>query len=69
MHLRTEIGLSIAALLVVQLSTSFAAVGLLSRMSPAVERIVEENLHSEEAALDMRWPEPKTSSKMEARRP
>lgn len=53
MHLRTEIGLSIAALLVVQLSTSFAAVGLLSRMSPAVERIVEENLHSEEAALDI----------------
>lgn len=53
MHLRTEIGISIAALLVVQLSTSFAAVGLLSRMSPAVERIVEENLHSEAAALDV----------------
>ena len=53
MHLRTEIGLSIITLLTVQLCTSFAAVGLLSRMSPAVERIVEENLASEEAALNM----------------
>lgn len=43
MRLRVETAVGVGALLAVQLSTSFAAIGLLSRTSPAAERILSED--------------------------
>ncbi len=53
MRVRDEIRLAVIALLVVQIITSFAAIGLLSRMSPAIERILQENVYSISAVEDM----------------
>ncbi len=46
MRLRIETALGVGALLGVQLCTSFAAIGLLSRTSPAAERILREDATS-----------------------
>jgi hypothetical protein len=43
MRVRRQISLTIGALLGMQLLTSFAAIGLLSRMGPAIEGILEIN--------------------------
>lgn len=43
MRLRVETAVAVGALLAVQLATSFAAIGLLSRTSPAAERILRED--------------------------
>ncbi len=48
-----EARLGIASLLVVQLVTSVAGVSLLGRMSPAIERILTENVYSTAAVEDM----------------
>lgn len=53
MRLHTESRLGIGALLALQLATSFAAIGLLARVSPAVERILLDNVRSVEAAEQM----------------
>ncbi|MCB9681325.1 MAG: hypothetical protein H6733_07605 [Alphaproteobacteria bacterium] len=53
MKITTETTLGIGALLALQLLTALAAIGLLARVSPAVERILEENVYSEEAVEDM----------------
>lgn len=53
MRIRDEILASIGLLLIVQLVTTFAAVGLLARMSPAIETILTENVVSIRAAADM----------------
>lgn len=50
MQLRREALLGIYSLVVVHIVTAFGAIGLLSRMSPAVENILEENVYSNEAA-------------------
>ncbi len=42
MRLRVETAVGVGALLALQLATSFAAIGLLSRTSPAAERILRE---------------------------
>ncbi|MEL6348433.1 MAG: hypothetical protein AAFV53_35330 [Myxococcota bacterium] len=52
-RLRSEITFGAGVLLLLQLLTAFAAVGLLSRVSPAVEQILEENVTSTEAVEDM----------------
>lgn len=46
MRLSDEIKLSVLGLLALQALTSFGAIGLLARMSPAIERILSENLYS-----------------------
>jgi hypothetical protein len=43
----------IALLVAIQLATAFASIGLLTRMSPAVEEILAENVSSNEAAEQM----------------
>lgn len=43
----------IALLVAIQLATAFSAIGLLSRMSPAVQEILAENVYSNEAAEEM----------------
>lgn len=48
-----EARVGIGVLLGLQLCTSLAGVALLGRMSPAVERILTENVYSTEAAEDM----------------
>lgn len=53
MKVRAEIGLAIGALLSVQVATSFGAIALLSRMSPAIAQIIDENLYSIEAVDEM----------------
>lgn len=53
MRLHTESRLGIGALLSLQLLTSFAAIGLLARVTPAVERILLDNVRSVEAAEEM----------------
>ncbi len=53
MRVRAELGLAIGALLAVQVLTSFGAIALLSRMSPAIAQIVEENLYSIDAVEEM----------------
>jgi hypothetical protein len=42
-RLRVDTAVGIGALLLVQLATSFASVGLLSRTSPAAERVLQES--------------------------
>lgn len=44
---------SFGVLLTIQALTSFVAIGLLSRMSPAIERILEENVYSVQAVEEM----------------
>jgi PAS domain-containing protein len=46
MRLRTELEIAAVALVTVQVVTSFAAIGLLVRMGPAVERILDDNVTS-----------------------
>lgn len=53
MRIRDEIRLGVGTLLLVQILLMFAAVGLLSRMTPAVDRILEENERSIHAAERM----------------
>ncbi len=53
MHLRRETGLGIGAILVLQVLLSLLVIVLLVRMGPAVERILEENVYSEEAVEQM----------------
>lgn len=53
MGVRRQISYSIGALLVMQLLTSFAAIGLLSRMGPAIEGILEINGESIAAVEEM----------------
>lgn len=43
----------ISLLVAIQLATAFAAIGLLTRMSPAVQEILAENVYSNEAAEEM----------------
>lgn len=43
MRIRDEVRLGVAALLAIQVLTMIAAVGLLARMTPAIDRILEEN--------------------------
>ncbi len=50
MRIRTEVLLGVSILVLLQVLTAFGAIGLLSRMSPAVERILEENVFSNQAA-------------------
>lgn len=52
MTLRTGFLLGIAMLVAIQLATAFSAIGLLTRMSPAVGEILAENVYSNEAAED-----------------
>ncbi|RAL21553.1 hypothetical protein DL240_11895 [Lujinxingia litoralis] len=46
MRVRTEITSLLIALLTLQIMTSLGAIGLLSRMAPAIEQIIEENSYS-----------------------
>jgi hypothetical protein len=52
MTLRSRYLTGIVALVVIQLLTAFGAVGLLTRMSPAVQEILAQNVYSTEAAED-----------------
>lgn len=53
MRLLTESRMGLGALLSLQLLTSFASIGLLARVSPAVDRILVENVRSVEAVEEM----------------
>lgn len=53
MRLRFELSLGLGALLALQLLTAFAAIGLLSRVSPAVAQIIDDNVYSIEAVEEM----------------
>lgn len=53
MRLSDEIKLSVLGLLALQAVTSFGAIALLGRMSPAIERILSENLYSIRSAEQM----------------
>lgn len=53
MNLRRGYLSGIAVLFVIQLVTAFGAIGLLVRVSPAVEEILAENVYSNEAAEEM----------------
>jgi len=53
MHARAEIRLIIAALFVNQVVLAFASIGLLTRITPAVEGIINENVVSIEAVEQM----------------
>ena len=53
MRLRQETGLGIGAILAIHLLVSMLAIALLSRMGPAIERILQENVYSEEAVEAM----------------
>lgn len=50
---RDEIRVSMGLLLVVQLATSFGAIGLLTRMGPAIGQILQENMVSIQATEAM----------------
>lgn len=52
MTLRSRYLTGIVALVVIQLLTAFGAVGLLTRMSPAVQEILAQNVYSTKAAED-----------------
>lgn len=52
MTLRAGFLIGIAMLVAIQLATAFSAIGLLTRMSPAVGEILAENVFSNEAAED-----------------
>lgn len=53
MRLRTEASLGLGALLSVQILLVMLTIALLTRMGPAIERILEENVYSSEAVEDM----------------
>lgn len=53
MRARDEIRLIIAALFMIQVVLAFSAIGLLTRIKPAVEEILVENVASIEAVEDM----------------
>lgn len=53
MRIRDEIRLSVGTLLLVQVLTMVAAVGLLARMTPAIEQILEDNEKSIRAVEQM----------------
>ncbi|TXD38450.1 HAMP domain-containing protein [Lujinxingia vulgaris] len=53
MRVRTEITALLIALLSLQIMTSLGAIGLLSRMAPAIEQIIEENSYSIIAVEEM----------------
>lgn len=53
MKLRREMRLGLSALVVLQILLSMLAISLLTRMGPAVERILRENVYSVEAVEDM----------------
>ena len=53
MSLRGGYLFGIAVLLGIQMALAFGSIGLLSRMSPAVQEILAENVYSNEAAEDM----------------
>lgn len=50
---KRELRLGIGVLLASQMLVAFAAIGLLSRMAPAIDRILQENVVSIEAAEEM----------------
>lgn len=50
MELRRELVLTIGPLVVLNLVLAFGSIGLLARMAPAVEQILQENVYSIEAA-------------------
>lgn len=54
MRLRTETSLGIGALLALQIATSFAAIGLLDRLAPMVDRVIRDNVVSVEAVEEMK---------------
>lgn len=54
MRLRTETSLGIGALLALQIATSFAAIGLLDRLAPMVDRVIRDNVASVEAVEEMK---------------
>lgn len=51
--LKRELRVGIGILLITQMVMAFAAIGLLSRMAPAIDRILQENVYSIEAAEEM----------------
>ena len=53
MRLQREAGVGVAAILAIQLSLSLLTIGLLARMGPAIERILEENVFTGEAVEEM----------------
>lgn len=53
MRLRTELELAGLALVAIQVLTSFATIGLLVRMSPAVEQDLDENIETVGAVQEM----------------
>ncbi len=53
MRIQRELTLGIVAIVTVQLVVSSMTIGLLARMGPAIERILEENVYSAEAVEDM----------------
>lgn len=53
MDLRKELILSVGAIVLLNLFLAFGAIGLLVRMGPAIERIIEENVYSIVAAEDL----------------
>jgi hypothetical protein len=50
---KRELQLGIGILIVTQVLLAFGAIGLLSRMAPAIDRILQENVYSIQAAEDM----------------
>ncbi len=53
MRLRRETSLGIGAIVMIQILISMLAISLLTRMGPAIEKILEENVYSGEAVEDM----------------
>jgi PAS domain-containing protein len=53
MQLRRDFLLNVGVLVACNILLAFVAIGLLTRMSPAFERILRENVYSNEAATEM----------------
>ena len=53
MQLRRDFLLSVGVLVACNILLAFVAIGLLTRMSPAFERILRDNVYSNEAATEM----------------
>jgi len=53
MELRRDLLLAIGVLIMINIAIAFGAIGLFSRMSPAIDRILDQNVESFEAAGDM----------------
>ena len=53
MRMRTEVQLAVMTLLAIQVATSLGTSGLLSRISPAIERIFTENVRTQQGTEDM----------------